>query len=146
MKYSLLLLALVKVIFILDNADATGYKPDPTHRYEHNQDIDKLLHPNHQIHVVQQRRSVPPKEHSSKAGAGPGSRRDEDKEEDLLTGAGRNRDKAHLMGVKNGYVIPKYSDINNVVTNILEASAAVERESVLKFDNKKGRKEGTVRK
>lgn len=142
MKYSLLLLALVKVNFILDKADATGYKPDPTHRYEHKQDIDKLLHPNHEIHIVQQRRSVPPKEHgSSKAGAGPGSRRDEeDTEEDLLTGAGRNRNKAHLMGVKNGYVIPKYSDINNVVTNILEASAAVERESVLKFDNKKGRK------
>mmetsp|Transcript_3475 Transcript_3475/g.5321 ORF Transcript_3475/g.5321 Transcript_3475/m.5321 type:complete len:143 (-) Transcript_3475:254-682(-) len=140
MKYSLLLLALVKLIFILDKADATGYKPDPTHRYEHKQDIDKLLHPNHEIHVVQQRRSVPPKEHRSKTGAGPGSRRDEeDTEEDLLTGGAGNRNKARLMGVKNGYVIPKHSEINNVVTNILEASAAVERESVLKFD-KKGRK------
>jgi|AntRauTorckE5430_2_1112549.scaffolds.fasta_scaffold21040_1 hypothetical protein len=117
-------------LFFLDKANATGYKPDPTHRYEHNRDIDKLLHPNHEVHIVQQRRS--PKERQPKANHGPKA----DEEEDYLTGGKRNRNKTLLVGVKNGYVMPKHSEINNVVTNILEASAAVERESVFKFDKK----------
>jgi hypothetical protein len=45
--------------------------------------------------------------------------------------------KVLMMGVRNGYVSSSAVEIDNVVTNILEASAAVERESVLNMDFKK---------
>ena len=48
----------------------------------------------------------------------------------------RGDDKVLLMGGR--YVVNH--EIQNVVTNILEASAAVERESVLKFDTSSEKK------
>ena len=132
--------------------NAVGYKPDPTHRYEHKEDIEKLLHPNvnSQIHVVPQRRSrsVPstkpegdldvdgdghetigsPRVARSGSGSGRG-------------GTGRRReDKVLLMGGR--HVVNH--EIQNVVTNILEASAAVERESVLQFSDRANAKASTA--
>lgn len=144
MKQASILSALALILTATTNTvNATGYKPDPTHRYEHNADIDKLLHPNHEIHVVQQRRSVPKKEHNLNANKGAGSEDEEDGEmhtrararTTVRTGR-RGDDKVLLMGGR--YVVNH--EIQNVVTNILEASAAVERESVLKFDTSSEKK------
>ncbi len=131
MKLPSFLSVLALLLTTIKTVEAVGYKPDPTHRYEHKEDIEKLLHPNHEIHVVQQRRSVK-RDHSLNAN------RDDQDDEDGGTGKGfgrgrRGEDKVRLMGGR--YVVNH--EIQNVVTNILEASAAVERESVLKFDEKK---------
>ena len=112
MKHQYIIFGLALVL-IVNNGDAIGYKPDPMHSFEHKEDIERLLHPNHQIHVVKQHRTVREAKNEFPLD-------DESDNERILDG------KALLMGMKN-----------NVVTNILEASAAVERESVLKFDSKK---------
>lgn len=109
--------------------NAIGYKPDPTHRYEHKEDLEKLLHPNNNINKVGvgvdssnvHSRTRTPAE-------------DEDGDDvDTATRIGRgnvNSKRALLTGIKTR---PTFvPEIQNVVTNILEASETVERESVVK--------------
>jgi len=116
MKQASILVALSLVL----NASAighNGYTHDPLHSLEHKEDLEKLIHPNHEIHIVQQRRAV--------------------KEvKNVLNADGPSQSREVLMmGLKDGYV--RNRKIDNVVTNILEASAAIELESVLKFHAKK---------
>mmetsp|Transcript_7002 Transcript_7002/g.10260 ORF Transcript_7002/g.10260 Transcript_7002/m.10260 type:complete len:138 (+) Transcript_7002:150-563(+) len=112
-----------------------GYTHDiSSHGYEHKEDLEKLRHPNQQKEIVHEQgrrgsnsasdgahRVIIPSSQVLVKAIGV-------EEEDMAPSR-----KALLMGVQNGFVM-KNSAIANVVTNILEASAAVERESVVDLD------------
>jgi hypothetical protein len=133
----MLLLLVLLCLQSIRQTIATGYKPDPTHRYEHKQDIEKLLHPNQEVHTVQ----YPPQDEVK--------RRQEEESyyyDDANFGTSSFHKEKTMMnaGFKTGYVQKKGSkpSANNMpfmhsmlVTNILDVSAAVERESVITEDD-----------
>mmetsp|Transcript_2409 Transcript_2409/g.4474 ORF Transcript_2409/g.4474 Transcript_2409/m.4474 type:complete len:158 (-) Transcript_2409:2506-2979(-) len=95
---------------------ATGYKPDPTHRYEHKEDIEKLLHPNQEVHTIQY-----PKDQTKRRQSSSIARGEDDDEDNSST-----RKKALNVGLKNRPL----PFMHSIVTNVLDVSATVERESV----------------
>jgi hypothetical protein len=147
------------VLLILQSAIlqtiATGYKPDPTHRYEHKQDIEKLLHPNQEIHTVQYQQDQAKRRQESLSSSARGdvnnpflstsasailSGDEEEEDPNLFYNYQPSRNKALNIGFKNRCVQQgSRADMplmhSSMVTNILDVSAAVERESVFTWKN-----------
>eukprot|EP01083_Nonionella_stella_P011718 33268_1 len=88
------------------------YPTDTSHSYDHKKDLEKLKHPNQDIHVL----DIEDVRGRSATNIG--------------VEGGRNNAKVLLTALKKGYVTRKYT-VDNIVTNILEASAAVEREDMV---------------
>mmetsp|Transcript_10473 Transcript_10473/g.15859 ORF Transcript_10473/g.15859 Transcript_10473/m.15859 type:complete len:114 (-) Transcript_10473:130-471(-) len=87
------------------------YPTDTSHSYDHKKDLEKLKHPNQDIHVLDI------EEVRGKSATNIGVEEG-------------NNAKVLLTALKKGYVVKKYA-VDNIVTNILEASAAVEREDMV---------------
>lgn len=101
------------ILSLISYAVAIGpYPTDTSHSYDHKKDLEKLKHPNQDIHVLDI------EEVRGKSASNVGVEE------------GMNNAKVLLTALKRGYVTKKNS-VDNIVTNILEASAAVEREDML---------------
>jgi len=106
------------------------------HPYDHNKDLEKLkTHAQTSPIKVTQRKSSSFGQHHEQGRRNSSMEVDENAsvgavDEDMSDGA---KSRVTMMGLKNGFVRHSAA-IDNVVTNILEASEVIERSSVFDFD------------
>ena len=126
-SYSRILCLVIASTLVLQIA-ATGYQPDPTHRFDHKKDLEKLLHPNNEMYKVHHVQSMQNIKRAKK--------QDGNEEDDFIS-SGKYGKVKHVARKGYVHVMPQVKDMQSVVTKILETSETVERQSVVDLKDRK---------
>eukprot|EP01083_Nonionella_stella_P084010 232412_1 len=136
-NFAALSLFILQLTTTITSTTAIGHngRIDMLHSVNHKEEIDSLLNKRytgdaaasgeiHRVKEVLSNNDTTNERSSSSNGRGSGSR-----------GGKKISRKALLMASKTGYMVN--TELDNVVTNILEASEIVERESMISSNNQK---------